>query len=113
MDLGRDDIFVLCHLFARVPSLSDVAAGIWECAMTDSIISVRNLHKAYRVYSHPSKMVAEVLTGRPRHREFVALENINFDVQPGTVVGLLGRNGAGKSTLLRIVARTLDASSGT
>ena len=81
--------------------------------MTDPLVSIRNLRKAYRVYSHPSKMIAEVFTGRPHHREFLALENISFDVQPGSVVGLLGRNGAGKSTLLRIVARTLDASGGT
>jgi lipopolysaccharide transport system ATP-binding protein len=77
------------------------------------VISVRNVSKVYRVYSHPSKMIAEALTGRPHHREFVALDNINLDVQPGSVVGLMGRNGAGKSTLLRIIARTLDATGGT
>jgi ABC-type polysaccharide/polyol phosphate transport system ATPase subunit len=81
--------------------------------VSDPLICVRNLRKAYRLYAHPRQMLLEALTGRRRHDEFVALDDVNFDVAPGTVVGLMGRNGAGKSTLLRIVAGTLDASGGT
>jgi ABC-type polysaccharide/polyol phosphate transport system ATPase subunit len=81
--------------------------------VSDPLICVRNLRKAYRLYAHPRQMLLEALTGRRRHDEFVALDDVNFDVGPGTVVGLMGRNGAGKSTLLRIIAGTLDASGGT
>ncbi len=81
--------------------------------MSAPSISVRGLRKAYRLYGHPRDMAIELLTGRPRHREFVALDDISFDVAPGSVVGLMGRNGAGKSTLLRVIAGTLDASAGT
>ena len=35
--------------------------------------------------------------------EVKSLENINFEVWPGEVVGLLGDNGAGKSTLVKII----------
>ena len=44
--------------------------------------------------------------------EFTVLENINFAVQSGEVVALLGRSGSGKSTLLRIMAGLIPPSSG-
>ncbi|MGH9681655.1 MAG: ABC transporter ATP-binding protein, partial [Candidatus Acidiferrales bacterium] len=41
-----------------------------------------------------------------------ALRDVNFDVESGEVVGLVGRNGAGKTTLLKILSRITQPTSG-
>ena len=43
-----------------------------------------------------------------KHGEFVALKNVNFEIEPGEFFALLGPSGSGKSTTLRILAG-LDA----
>jgi lipopolysaccharide transport system ATP-binding protein len=80
--------------------------------MISPAIKIEELGKTFRVWRHPSDMLREVVTGRRHHREFQALRNISLEVPPGAIVGVMGRNGAGKSTLLRIVAGTLDATTG-
>ena len=77
-------------------------------------IIVRNVSKAYRLYNDPAGRLKEVLWRGKRsyHRDFLALDNISFDVGKGKTVGIIGRNGSGKSTLLQIIAGILTPNVG-
>jgi ABC-2 type transport system ATP-binding protein len=48
-----------------------------------------------------------------RYGNKVAVENVSFDVKPGSVTGFLGPNGAGKSTTMRLILGLDRPTSGT
>jgi iron complex transport system ATP-binding protein len=58
--------------------------------------------------------VSEVSFSYARRRTSAqrVLDRVSLDVEPGTIVGLLGPNGSGKTTLVRIVAGVLQPQSG-
>lgn len=95
--------------------------------MTEPTIRVENLSKAFVIgalredgaggYS-PRKALPHVLSmvmgKQPKEGDdcLWALKDINFEVQPGEIVGIVGRNGSGKSTLLKILSRITKPTGG-
>ena len=47
-----------------------------------------------------------------RYGSVLAVDHVNFEIQPGELVGFLGQNGAGKTTTMRILTTYMPASSG-
>ena len=78
-------------------------------------IAVRaaELTKVYELYPRPIDRLVEMITRRPRHTVFPALQDVTFDVERGETVGVVGQNGAGKSTLLKLLCGVTRPSSGT
>jgi ABC-type polysaccharide/polyol phosphate transport system ATPase subunit len=75
-------------------------------------IEVNNLSKCYKIYAKPLDLALDVLNLKKNYKEHWALQDINFSVQKGEVVGVLGVNGSGKSTLLKILSGKLEKSAG-
>jgi len=82
------------------------------------IIEVKHLSKQYNIgVDRTYKTFCDSFTSAVRHPlktlkdkhqpndTFWSLKDVNFEVERGDVVGIIGRNGAGKSTLLKILSR--------
>lgn len=78
-----------------------------------SVIQLENVSKTYRSYAHPWKRLAESITRRAQHQSHEVLLPLSLTIGQGQVVGLVGANGAGKSTLLKLIAGTLQPTTGT
>jgi len=77
------------------------------------VLSVAGLGKLYKLYDSPGARLKALLTGRQTHRPHWALRDVSFALVRGQCLGVVGDNGAGKSTLLKLVAGTLQPTTGT
>jgi lipopolysaccharide transport system ATP-binding protein len=80
-----------------------------------SVIEIEHLYKSFRIPHEKRSTLFESMTGvfKPASYEtFNALNDINFSVEEGEAIGIIGENGSGKSTLLKIIAHILNPTDG-
>ena len=102
--------------------------------MSNTVLKIENVSKQYRLgligtgtISHdinrwlhkirgkedPYIKIGEINRRDIKGGDYVwALNNINFDVQKGDILGLIGKNGAGKSTLLKLLSQVTNPTIG-
>lgn len=98
--------------------------------MSESIISVQNLSKCYKIGRQSTKGdgLRHVLeqavrapfgwlrpgarANRAKTEEFWAVKDLSLEIKRGEMMGIIGRNGAGKSTFLKLLSRITEPTSG-
>lgn len=81
--------------------------------MSDQVISVENVGKCYPVYKSNISRFANWFGMKIKpNEEYWAIKNINFNLNAGESLALVGQNGAGKSTLLKVITGTVRPTEG-
>ena len=85
--------------------------------MNDIAIRATGLTKQYRVGARRqyAQRLSDLFSrdpGRGWGEEFLALDDVSFEIAHGEIVGIIGGNGAGKSTLFKILAHVMRPSRG-
>ncbi len=80
-----------------------------------SVIEAKGVSKVFKLYNRSIDRFKETLLPfdhQVRHSPFHALDDINFHINKGETVGIVGRNGSGKSTLLQIICGIVQPTAG-
>lgn len=82
------------------------------------VLEIRNISKKFQIgtSSGPYLSIRESLFKRGKKtsasKDFWALQDVSFDVEPGESIAIVGKNGAGKSTLLKILSKITPPTKG-
>ena len=78
-----------------------------------AIIEVENLVKQYNIIEKQDGLLRYFKNlVKPQYKNIIAVNNINFEIKEGKLVGYIGENGAGKSTTIKMLTGLLTTTSG-
>ena len=84
--------------------------------MSETMVDVNDVSIMFRLYRENVDNLKEFMIKKIKRQisydEFWALSNVDFHVQRGEAVALVGKNGSGKSTLLKTIAGVLKPTKG-
>ena len=82
--------------------------------MSDVAVRIDHVSKSFRLFHERNQSLKSAIMRRRRsiHEDFLALDDVSFDVPAGSTFGLIGSNGSGKSTLLKCLANIYHPNSG-
>lgn len=84
--------------------------------MNKPMIEVKNVKMKFKMSDEPLNSLKEIftkaVTGKLKFNEFLALDDVSFNVEKGETIGLIGTNGAGKSTTLKVISGILKPTEG-
>lgn len=74
-----------------------------------SVIQVENIYKSFKVFNDKGRTLKELVLFKKRRKYELrnVLKGINFSVDKGEAIGIIGENGCGKSTLLKLMTRII------
>jgi ABC-2 type transport system ATP-binding protein len=80
----------------------------------ENVIEITSVQKVYRIYKKKNglKNVFKNIV-HPDYKDFVAVDDMSFNIHKGDIVGYIGPNGAGKSTTIKMLTGILMPNSGT
>lgn len=82
--------------------------------MEDTVIKFENVTKKFSLQNHKTfkEFLPALIKGEETTKGFTALDNLNFEIKRGEVIGIIGPNGSGKSTILKLIAGVMVPSLG-
>lgn len=102
-----DEIAIKVEGLSKLYRLGEIGTGTLSHDMNRFFAKIRGKEDPYSIIGQTNDRTIEASS------DYVwALEDINFEVKKGEVLGIIGKNGAGKSTLLKLVSQITSPTKG-